>query len=83
VLTVGSSGGARFEIDSRHIFYRHLSIVGSTMSPIRDFNTVMDLVMAGKLKPVLDRTFELKDAAAAQRRLESGTQLGKITLQIG
>jgi NADPH:quinone reductase-like Zn-dependent oxidoreductase len=83
LLTVGSSGGTKIEIDSRHIFYRHLSIVGSTMSPRRDFNTAMDLVVAGKLKPVLDRTFGLKDAAAAQRRLESGAQLGKITLQIG
>jgi NADPH:quinone reductase-like Zn-dependent oxidoreductase len=53
------------------------------MSHLRDFKTVLDLIVAGKLKPVLDRTFELKDAAAAHRRLESGSQLGKITLHIG
>lgn len=83
LLTVGSSGGPRFEIDSRYVFYRHTSIIGSTMSHLRDFATVMGLVAAGKLKPVLDKTFDLADAAAAQRRLESGEQFGKITLRIG
>lgn len=83
LLTVGNSGGARFEIDNRYVFSRHLSIVGSTMSNLRDFKTAMDLVVAGQLKPVRDRTFALKDAAAAQQRLESGAQLGKITLEIG
>jgi NADPH:quinone reductase-like Zn-dependent oxidoreductase len=53
------------------------------MSPLRDFKTVMDLIVAGKLKPVLDTTFALKQAAAAQKRLEDGDQLGKITLAIG
>jgi NADPH:quinone reductase-like Zn-dependent oxidoreductase len=83
LLTVGNSGGPRFEIDNRYIFARHLSIIGSTMSPSRDFHTVMELVTAGKLKPVLDRTFPLREAAAAQERLERGEQLGKITLDIG
>lgn len=83
LLTVGTTGGRQFEIDNRYIFSRHLTIIGSTMSHLRDFRTVMDLVVAGKLKPVRDRTFELRDAAAAQHRLESDEQMGKITLQIG
>ncbi len=83
LLTVGTTGGRQFEIDNRYIFSRHLTIIGSTMSHLRDFRTVMDLVVAGKLKPVRDRTFDLKDASAAQRRLEGDEQMGKITLQIG
>ncbi len=83
LLTVGSTGGRQFEIDNRYVFTRHLSIIGSTMSHLKDFRAVMDLVGAGKLKPVRDQVFELKDAAAAQRRLQSGEQLGKITLRIG
>ena len=82
LLTVGNSGGPRFEIDNRFVFARHLSIIGSTMSTISDFSEVMDLVVAGKLKPVLDGTFPLKEAAAAQERLWSGQQFGKITLDI-
>ena len=83
LLTVGNSGGSKFEIDNRFIFSKHLSIIGSTMSPIKDFITVMGLVVAGKLQPALDQTFPLKDAAAAQKRLENGKQFGKITLDIG
>jgi len=83
LLTVGNSGGPKFEIDNRYLFARHLSIIGSTMSPRRDFNTVMDLIVAGRLKPVLDQSYPLQEAAAAQERLWRGEQFGKITLEIG
>ncbi len=83
LLTVGTTGGREVEIDNRYVFSRHLTIVGSTMSHHKDFETVMNLVIAGTLKPVHDQVFELKDAASAQRRLESGAQMGKITLHIG
>jgi len=83
ILTVGNTGGPKFEIDNRFIFGKHLSVIGSTMSNKADFATVMRLVFAGKLKPVLDRTFPLAEARAAQERLERGQQLGKITLAIG
>jgi NADPH:quinone reductase-like Zn-dependent oxidoreductase len=82
ILTVGNSGGAKFEIDNRFIFGRHLSILGSSMGTRADFATVMDLVFTGKLKPVLDRDFPLQEAQPAQERLEKGEQLGKITLSI-
>jgi len=82
LLTVGNSGAPKFEIDNRFIFARHLSIIGSTMSTLTDFNEVMDLVVAGKLKPVIDRTYLLTEAAQAQERLWRGENLGKITLAI-
>lgn len=82
VLTVGNSGAPRFEIDNRYIFAKHLSIIGSTMGTLGDFREVMDLVIAGKLMPVLDKTFPLKDAAAAQERLWHGKNFGKIMLAI-
>ncbi len=82
LLTVGNSGSPRFEIDNRFIFAKHLSIIGSTMSTLADFAEVMDLVVAGKLKPIIDTTYPLKEAAAAQERLWSGENFGKITLDI-
>jgi NADPH:quinone reductase-like Zn-dependent oxidoreductase len=83
LLTVGNSGRPKFEIDNRYMFAKHLSIIGSTMSTLDDFREVMDLVVGGKLKPVMDKTFPLKDAAAAQVRLEKNENFGKITLDIG
>ncbi len=82
ILTVGNSGGSKFEIDNRLIFGKHLSILGSSMGTRADFATVMQLVFEGKLKPILDRDFPLEDARSAQERLEKGEQLGKITLTI-
>ncbi|MBL8103087.1 MAG: zinc-binding dehydrogenase [Anaerolineales bacterium] len=82
LLTVGNSAAPRFEIDNRFIFAKHLSIIGSTMSTLADFREVMDLVIAGKLKPIIDKTYPLKDAAAAQERLWRGENFGKITLNI-
>jgi NADPH:quinone reductase-like Zn-dependent oxidoreductase len=82
LLTVGNSGGPKFEIDNRYMFARHLSIVGSTMSTLSEFREVMDLIVAGKLQPVIDRTFPLEDAAEAQERLWRNENFGKITLDI-
>ena len=82
LLTVGNSGGPRFEIDNRFIFARHLSIIGSTMSTRAEFAEVMDLIVSGKLNPVLDITYPLRDAAAAQERLWRNENFGKITLEI-
>jgi NADPH:quinone reductase-like Zn-dependent oxidoreductase len=83
ILTVGNTGGPKFEIDNRFIFGKHLSVLGSSMGTHRDFAEVMDLVFAGKLKPVLDQHFSLAEARAAQERLARGEQLGKVTLGIG
>ena len=82
LLTVGNSGGPKFEIDNRYIFAKHLSIIGSTMSTLADFKEVMDLIVGGKLKPILDKIYPLRDAAAAQERLWRNENFGKITLEI-
>jgi NADPH:quinone reductase-like Zn-dependent oxidoreductase len=83
LLTVGNTGGPKIEIDNRYIFNRHLSIIGSTMSTMADFRKVMDLLTGGELQPVLDRRYPLREAAAAQERLQNDEQFGKITLDIG
>lgn len=82
ILTVGNTGGAIFEIDNRYIFGKHLTIIGSTMGTQQDFETVMQLVFKGALKPTIDRSYPLREAAEAQKRLASGEQMGKITLEI-
>jgi NADPH:quinone reductase-like Zn-dependent oxidoreductase len=83
LLTVGNSGSPKFEIDNRYIFAKHLSIIGSTMSTLDDFQEVMDLVLDGKLKPIVDKAFPLKEAALAQERIWKNENFGKITLDIG
>jgi NADPH:quinone reductase-like Zn-dependent oxidoreductase len=82
ILTVGNTGNPKIEIDNRYIFAKHLSLIGSTMGTHSDFKTAMELVFSGRLQPVLDQTYPLSEAGAAQERLARGEQMGKITLAI-
>jgi NADPH:quinone reductase-like Zn-dependent oxidoreductase len=82
ILTVGNTGGAQFEIDNRFMFAKHLSIIGSTMGTLKDFDEVMSLVTADQLPSMIDQRFALQDAPLAQARLERFEQFGKIILEI-
>ncbi|MCC6189558.1 MAG: zinc-binding dehydrogenase [Anaerolineales bacterium] len=82
ILTVGNTGGPRFELDNRYLFAKHLSLIGSTMSTRAEFAAVMGLVFTGRLRPVIDSTFALAEVRAAHARLESGEVLGKIVLAL-
>jgi NADPH:quinone reductase-like Zn-dependent oxidoreductase len=80
VLTVGNTGGPTFELDNRFIFFRHVSLIGSTMGTLGDYRDVMKLIFAGKLKAVVGATYPLAEAKAAHNALESGDIFGKIVL---
>lgn|SRR5574341_335880 len=80
MLVVGNTSGYNVQIDSRYIFNRHITIIGSTMSTIPDFETVMGLVFADKLKAVIDQVLPLEQAPAAYDLLERGEANGKLVL---
>jgi NADPH:quinone reductase-like Zn-dependent oxidoreductase len=80
ILTVGNTGGPKFEFDNRYMFSRHIALIGSTMGTRSDFARVMSLVFDGKLKPVIDQTFALKEVRAAHERMARGENFGKIML---
>jgi NADPH:quinone reductase-like Zn-dependent oxidoreductase len=64
------------------VFWKQLSILGSTMGTREDFAAVYELVASGQARPVIDRVYPIAEVAAAHERLESGDQLGKIVLTI-
>ncbi len=80
IVVVGNTSGPKTEIDIRFIFGKQISIIGSTMGSHQDFQDVMDLVWAGKLKTVVDRVMPLSEGRAAFEILERGEQFGKIVL---
>lgn len=82
LLTVGNSSGARFEIDNRYIFAKHLSIIGSTMGTTTDFETVMGLVFQNRLRPVIDTVYPLEQGVIALKRMAAGDVNGKLVLNI-
>ncbi len=80
ILTVGNTGGPKFEFDNRFMFSKHITLIGSTMGTRTDFATVMRLVFEGKFAPPIDRMFALKEARSAHEHMERGEYFGKIVL---
>ncbi len=81
VVTVGATTGYDPLTDLRHVFYRQLSILGSTMGSKGELFDILRFVEEGKLRPVLDRVMPLEEAARAQMLLSERAQFGKIVLK--
>lgn len=82
IVVPGATTGPMLELDARYLFWRQLSILGSTMANQREFEEVMKLVFMGRLKPVVDRVFPLAKAREAHEYLARGDQFGKVVLAI-
>jgi NADPH:quinone reductase-like Zn-dependent oxidoreductase len=82
LVTCGATTGYDAKIDLRFLFVRQLSLLGSYMGTKSELYTVLKLVAAGRLKPIVDRVFPLAEAAAAHRYLESSEQFGKVVLKV-
>jgi len=80
MVTCGSTSGPEATIDIRFLFLKHLNILGSYMGSRHELDSVLDLLEEGKLRPVLDSTFPLKEAALAQKKMLDRLQFGKIVL---
>jgi 2-desacetyl-2-hydroxyethyl bacteriochlorophyllide A dehydrogenase len=82
LVTCGATTGYEGKIDIRYLFSRHLSILGSYMGSKAELYSVLELIGRGLLKPVIDTTMPLAQAAEAHKRLERGEQFGKIVLRV-
>ena len=82
LVTCGATTGFDAKIDLRFLFSRQLSLLGSYMGTKSELHTVMKLVAAGRLKPIVDRVFPLAEAAAAHTYLEASQQFGKVVLRV-
>jgi NADPH:quinone reductase-like Zn-dependent oxidoreductase len=80
LVTCGATTGYDPTEDLRHIFFRQLEIIGSTMGSRKELFEVLRLVFNGRLKAVVDRTLPLSEAAEAHRLVESRQVFGKLVL---
>ena len=80
IVTCGATSGPNPKEEIRLIFWKQLSILGSTMANDREFRALYSSVAAGKLKPRVDRVFPLSQAREAFAYMEEGRQNGKIVL---
>lgn len=91
-VTIAVQGGAKATINMAQVMMRRLTLTGSTMRARSDSfkgllaqeiaQQVWPFVVGGRLRPVMDRVFPLTEAAAAHARMEGGSHIGKIVLQV-
>ncbi len=82
LVTCGSTSGGSAEINLRQVFFKSLSILGSTMAPRGDLVGLWDHFSAGRLSPVVDRVFPVSQIAAAHQWLESRKAFGKVVVDL-
>jgi NADPH:quinone reductase-like Zn-dependent oxidoreductase len=82
VVTCGATTGFTPEIDLRHVFFRQVQVLGSTMGSKGSLFDILRHVEAGKLRPVVDRVMPLWSAVEAHQLLEDRKVFGKIVLKV-
>jgi NADPH:quinone reductase len=92
LVLIAFLGGAKVELNFSPVMRRRLTITGSTLRPqsveakariaAGVEREVWPLIEAGRIRPVLDQTFPLEEAAAAHARMESSAHIGKIILTV-
>lgn len=80
IVTCGATTGPSVSFDLRFLFMRQLSFLGSYMGTMGELYEVLGHVFAGRLKPVVDRTFPLREICAAHEYMEKSQMFGKIVL---
>ncbi len=82
IAVCGATSGPNPPAALHRIWWKQLSILGSTMGTGEDFAAAYELVASGRARPVVDTVLPLEEIRAAHERLEAGEQLGKIVLTI-
>jgi len=80
LVTIGSHDTHWGRLDLRHVYSKNLRVLGTNLGSIVELNTVLDHVVRGQLRPVVDRAFPLKDARAAVQHVLDRKNKGKVLL---
>ena len=81
IVTYGATCGAVPSLEVRRIFWKQIDLLGSTMGTPEDFRRILELYANG-LRPVIDSTLPLTEAAIGHARVESGQQFGKVVFRV-
>lgn len=82
IVTCGATAGFSADIDLRHVFFRQVEILGSTMGSKAMLLEALPFLQSGALRPVVDRTMPLWEARAAHELLEGRKVFGKLVLTV-
>jgi zinc-binding alcohol dehydrogenase/oxidoreductase len=65
------------------LFWKHVTIAGTSMGSPQDFEAMLALFASGDLHPAIDQVFPMREAVAAAQRMAAGDQFGKIVMRVG
>jgi NADPH:quinone reductase-like Zn-dependent oxidoreductase len=82
IAVCGATTGPNPPAALHRVWWKQLSILGSSMGTRADFEAAYELVAAGKALPLVDEVLPLEEIRQAHERLEAGEQMGKIVLRI-
>ena len=82
VVTCGGTTGPTLTVDVRRLFWFQWDILGSTMGSADEYRTVVRLLGQGKLRPLVDSVYALRDARQAFERLSAGDRMGKVVVEL-
>lgn len=80
LVTYGATSGHAASTDLRYVYWKQLSILGTTMGSPAEFRAAMEMVFRGEVTPVVDRVLPLEGVREAHRLLEDGDVFGKLVL---
>jgi NADPH:quinone reductase-like Zn-dependent oxidoreductase len=82
LVTCGATSGFAPQTDIRHIFYRQLDVLGSTMGSKNDLVSALKLICDGRMRPVVGAVYDLEETAKAHAAMEERKVLGKVVIRI-
>ena len=82
IVFFGATAGDPPGLNMRRVFWKQLSLLGTTMGSPNDFKGMLELFETHKIKPVVDSVFDLERADEALDRMASSGQMGKIVLRV-
>ncbi len=83
MVTFGASAGDDVQMNIRNFFYGQFNLLGSTMGSTEEYKEMLQFIQAHKIKPVMDRMYQLNEFNEAFNRIDTAKQLGKIGFYIG
>lgn len=81
IALYGTSKGAAPSFNLHRLYWKQITLIGSTMGTAQDFSDMLAFVNEHKIVPIIDRVYDLADGAAAFDRMKNAEQIGKIVLR--
>jgi zinc-binding alcohol dehydrogenase/oxidoreductase len=82
IVIYGGTRGTLDKVSPQRIFWKQLSILGSTMGSPSDFHNMLRFVNEHEIVPVIDEVFPFAEAVQAFAKMEAGTQVGKLVVEV-